>query len=72
MSLTVSIARRDVYTSDGKFDTSVYEIQTNSDEEFIQDLQLETAAELVVLRDALTEYIERNNITTTDTNTEQQ
>lgn len=40
MSLTVSIARRDIYTADGRFDTSLYEIQTNSDGEFIQDLQL--------------------------------
>ena len=48
MSLTVSIARRDIYTADGRFDTSLYEIQTNSDGEFIQDLQLESAAELVL------------------------
>lgn len=69
MSLTVSIARRDVYTSDGKFDTSLYEIQTDSDGEFIQDLQLESAAELVTLRDALSHFID-NNIPQPETPTE--
>lgn len=69
MSLTVSIARRDVYTSDGKFDTSLYDIQTNSDGEFIQDLQLDTAAELVALRDALTHFID-NNILQSETPTD--
>lgn len=70
MSLTVSIARRDVYTSDGKFDTSVYEVQTNSDEEFIQDLQLETAAELVALRDALSHFIDNNIFNPSETPTQ--
>ena len=60
MSLEVSISRRDVYTADGTFDTSVYEIQANEDGEFIQDLQLETAAELVALRDALSHFIDNN------------
>lgn len=69
MSLTVSISRRDVYTSDGKFDTSLYEIQTDSDGEFIQDLQLESAAELVALRDALSHFID-NNIPQPETPTE--
>lgn len=69
MSLTVSIARRDVYTSDGKFDTSLYEIQADSDGEFIQDLQLETAAELVALRDALSHFID-NNISQPETTIE--
>lgn len=65
MSLTISIGRRDIYTTAGVLDTSLYEIQADSDGEIIQDLQLEGAEELLVLRDALAEYIERNNITPT-------
>lgn len=72
MSLVISIGRRDVYSTDGRFDTSIYEIQAESDGEYIQDLQLEGAEELLTLRDALSEYIERNNLVPTDTNTEQQ
>lgn len=71
MSLTISIGRRDEYTTDGRFDTSVYEIQANEDGEFIQDMQLSSAEELVILRNALTHYIESNNLTPNEpTNTE--
>lgn len=72
MKAEISISRRDVYTTDGSFDTSLYEIQVESNGEYIQDLQLEGAAELLNLRNALSEYIERNNLIPTDTNTEQQ
>lgn len=60
MSLEVSIARRDIYTTDGTFDTSVIDIQVNTDEEFYQDLQFERPEHLVALRDALSDYIDRN------------
>lgn len=72
MRAVISINRRDVYTPGGSYDTSLYEVQANLDDEYIQDIQLEHAEDLITLRDALTEYIERNNITPTDTNTEQQ
>lgn len=72
MRARISISRRDVYTPGGSYDTTLYEVQANLDDEYIQDIQLEHAEDLITLRDALTEYIERNNITTTDTNTEQQ
>lgn len=72
MRAEISINRRDVYSTAGSFDTSLYEVQANIGDEYIQDIQLEHAEDLITLRDALTEYIERNNITTTDTNTEQQ
>lgn len=72
MSLVISIGRRDVYTTDGRFDTSVYEVQTESDGEYIQDIQLECAEDFITLRDALSEYIERNNLIPTNTNTDQQ
>lgn len=72
MRAEISINRRDVYSTDGGLDTSLYEVQANIGNEYIQDIQLECAEDLITLRDALSEYIERNNITTTDTNTEQQ
>lgn len=72
MSLTVSIARRDVYTTAGTFDTSLYEIQADSDGEIIRDLELEGAEELLILRDALSEYIKRNNIISSEHNSAQQ
>lgn len=72
MRAVISINRRDVYTPGGSYDTSLYEVQANIGDEYIQDIQLECAEDLINLRDALAEYIERNNITTTDTNTEQQ
>lgn len=69
MNTGISIGRRDIYTTDGRLDTTVYEIQSESDGEYIQDIQLECAEDLITLRDALTEFIERNNITSTDSNT---
>lgn len=62
MSTTVSIARLDVFTVDGSHDTTLYEVRVDQDGEFLQDLQLETAEELVTLRDTLTAYINRNNL----------
>lgn len=67
MSLEISISRRDVYTTAGAFDASLYEIQTNESGELIQVLQLESAEELLALRDALSEFIGRNNLTPTQT-----
>lgn len=72
MRARISISRRDVYTISGRFDTSLYEIQSNLDDELIQDMQLECVEDLIALRDALSEFIERNNLIPTDTNTEQQ
>lgn len=72
MRAEISISRRYVYAPDGGFDTTLYEVSANIGNEYIQDIQLEHAEDLIILRDALAEYIERNNITTTDTNTEQQ
>lgn len=72
MRAEIAINRRDVYSTDGSFDYSLYEVQANIGDEYIQDIQLECAEDLITLRDAITEYIERNNITTTKTNTEQQ
>lgn len=62
MSLEISIARRDIYSTAGEFDTTLYEIQANADGEFIQDMQLESVADLVNLRDCLSHYIETNNL----------
>lgn len=72
MRAEISINRRDVYSTDGSFDSSLYEVQANIGDEYIQDIQLECAEDLITLRDALSEYIERNNLIPTDTNTEQQ
>lgn len=72
MRAEISINRRDVYSTDGSFDSSLYEVQANIGDEYIQDIQLEHAEDLITLRDALAEYIDRNNIAATDTNTEQQ
>lgn len=71
MRAEISINRRDVYTPGGSLDTSLYEVQANIDNEYIQDIQLECAEDLITLRDALSEYIERNNITSTESNTPQ-
>lgn len=62
MSLTVSIARRDIYTTAGEYDTTLYEIQTNTDDEFIQDLQLESVDDLLTLRTAIDHFINTNNL----------
>ena len=72
MRADISINRRDVYSSDGSFDTTLYEISANIGNEYIQNIQLEHAEDLITLRDSLSEYIERNNITPTYTKTELQ
>lgn len=66
MSIEISIARREVYTTNGSFATSVYEIQANENDEIIQELQLDSAAELLCLRDALSHYIDTNNLKRTE------
>lgn len=71
MRAEISINRRDVYSTDGSFDTSLYEIQANIGNEYIQDIQLEEAGDLITLRDALSEYIERNILKHNNPNTEQ-
>lgn len=68
MSIEISVARRDVYTTDGSPDTTLYEIQANAGD-FIQDMQFETAADLVTLRDALSHYINKNNLYPTQSDT---
>ena len=62
MSTSVSIARLDVYNLDGSHDATLYEVRVDEDGEFIQDLQLESAAELVTLRNTLNTYIAQNNL----------
>lgn len=62
MSTSVSIARLDVYNTDGSHDATLYEVRVDEDGEFIQDLQLESAAELVTLRNTLNTYIAQNNL----------
>ena len=71
MRAEISIKRCDVYTDVGNFDTSLYEIQANLGNDYIQDLQLEHPEDLICLRDALSEYITRNNLTTTENTPEQ-
>lgn len=62
MSTSVSIARLDVYNADGSYDATLYEVRVDEDGQFIQDLQLESAAELVTLRNTLNTYIAQNNL----------
>lgn len=62
MNAEISVARRDVYTSAGMLDTTLYEVQAAIDGELIQDIQFEHPEDLIALRDILTEYIERNNL----------
>lgn len=71
MRAEISINRRDVYSTDGNFDSSLYEVQANIGNEYIQDIQLEEAGDLITLRDALSEYIERNILKHNNPNTEQ-
>lgn len=68
MRAEISITRRDVYTVSGSLDVSLYEVRANLNDEYIQDLRLDRADDLISLRDALSEYIERNNLTPTETN----
>lgn len=62
MSLEISIAWRDVYTTDGQLDTTFYEIHTEEDEEYAQEIHFDSPAALVTLRDALSAYIDSNNL----------
>ncbi len=68
MNTTFSIASFDVYTSDGQFDSTLYEVRIIEDGEYSQDIQLESPAELIALRDAVSNFIDRNNITPTESN----
>ena len=66
MSCTVSVSRKDIYTGSGEFDATVFEIQVEEGGEFVQDLQLEDASELITLRNALSDYISKNNLEPVD------
>lgn len=62
MSTTIAISRLEVYTGDGIHDTTLFEVRVEEDQEFLQDIQLSSAKELITLRDALTSYINDNNL----------
>ena len=61
MSMDISISLRTVYETDGSFGDTFYEVEATEDE-FIQNLQISRAADLVVLRDALSDFIDRNGL----------
>lgn len=60
MSVEISIARREIYTTAGSFDTSVYEIQASEDPEHNQTLSFDDPDDLIRLRDILSHYIKNN------------
>ena len=62
MNAEISIARRDIYTSEGEFDTSLFEMRIAEDDDVIQLLCLDDARSIVHLRDVLNHYIEANNL----------
>lgn len=62
MNAEISIARRDIYTSGGEFDTSLFEMRIAEDDDVIQLLCLDDAHSIVPLRDVLNHYIEANNL----------
>lgn len=65
MSTIVSIAKLDVYTTDGSHDTTLYEVNIEEGDEYLQKLQLESTAALVSLRNTLSTYINENNLDST-------
>ena len=71
MNAEISVARRDVYSPAGLLDTTLYEVQAAIGGELIQDIQFEHPEDLIALRDILTEYIERNNLSPQGPITEQ-
>lgn len=66
MRATFSISRRDIFTTSGELDTTLYELRAEIDETFSQDIQLEHIDDLVALRDAIDNYLQINNFKTID------
>lgn len=60
---TVAISRFSEYGQDGQLDGTLVEIRvTENDGEFMQAITLDDVSELVTLRDALSAYINDNNL----------
>ena len=65
MNTEISIAKREVYTSAAEPDTILYEIRVDQGD-YSQDIQLETAAEVILLRDALDAFIHARRLASID------
>lgn len=61
MITSVSIAIRELYTTAGEYDTQLYAIQATTDDDFMEEMELESIDDMVTLRDALTAFINRHS-----------
>ena len=58
MSLSISIATRDIFTTNGEFDTRIFELQTESDDLLFQRIALESIDDLIAVRNAISAFID--------------
>lgn len=70
MKTTVSIARTDVYTSFGQYDTTIYEVLVDDGDDFRRSIIIDSADELMALNNALSDYIAKNGISATNISTD--
>lgn len=70
MKTTVSIARTDVYTSFGQYDTTIYEALVDDGDDFRRSIIIDSADELLALNNALSDYIAKNGISATNISTD--
>lgn len=70
MKTTVSIARTDVYTSFGQYDTTIYEVLVDDGDDFRRSIIIDSYDELLALKNALSDYIAKNGIPVTNITTD--
>lgn len=65
MRATVSISRRDIFTTSGELDTTIYEIMAETDVS-LSRIEIENIDDLVTIREAIDNYLQINNFKTID------
>lgn len=70
MKTTVSIARTDVYTSFGQYDTTIYEVLVEDGDDFRRSIIIDSYDELLTLKNVLSDYIAKNGIPVTNITTD--
>lgn len=58
MSISISIATRDIFTANGEFDTRIFELQTESDDILLQRIRLESIDDLIAVRNAISAFVD--------------
>ena len=59
---SITIAKLEEHDIDGRYEETVYELRVYEDDNFLQVMSFSNPEEIVILRNALTTYINNNHL----------